>query len=74
MPLQTLRVGRWYLVANCPNCKTMIPVFRDLSNGQSRICGSYVLKCPRCRREGSYDVKHYQHHERRKSDIFIEIY
>jgi hypothetical protein len=68
-----LESGQWYLVSHCTRCQTVIPIFHDLSNGESELNGNYSLTCPRCNHSGVYKVEHYQHHDRRKPDILIEI-
>lgn len=64
--------GEWYLTVICNKCKVRIPVFRDLSGGQSQIVGGYSLACPECKHEGDYprdSVEHYQHSKRKRSDL-----
>ncbi len=68
-----LEPGKWYLVSACTSCRSLIPIFHDLSNGESELNGSYSMTCPRCNHSGVYSVEHYQHHDRRKPEILIEI-
>jgi RNase P subunit RPR2 len=58
--------GEWYLVVTCDSCKSMLKLFRDLSNGTSKLSGNYILTCPECQHEGAYNidrVERYQHLE-----------
>jgi RNase P subunit RPR2 len=62
--MYSLRSGKWYLRFVCKNCERTQVLFPDLSNGQSKISGSYIVKCPDCRYEGRYDsenIERYQH-------------
>jgi hypothetical protein len=68
-----LELGQWYLVSTCTRCQNLIPLFHDLSNGESELNGSYSLTCPRCNHSGVAKAEHYQHHDRRKPEILIEI-
>jgi len=65
--------GEWYIVITCSNCNSKVKLFRDLNNGTSNHKGSYVVTCPKCKHQGSYDGERYQHRERRKRDILIDI-
>ncbi len=69
----TLRLGQWYIVAVCTNCKTPIPVCDDLTEGKSELKGRHYLTCPRCKRSGEYDAQHYQLQEGRKPEILIIV-
>jgi hypothetical protein len=73
MPYIRLTFGRWYLVVTCTKCETMVPVFHDLCQGESLAQGHYFLTCPKCKEAGIYRVERYQHRERRKPEIFIDI-
>jgi hypothetical protein len=42
-------------------------LFRDLNNGQGNIDGVFVVTCPRCGRDKSLPIEHYQHSEREKA-------
>ena len=68
-----LKFGHWYIAVRCPNCQTVTALFADASNGQSELNGSYFMRCPRCKQVGDYDAQHYQHSERRKSALRIQI-
>ena len=68
-----LKPGEWYLTALCKHCNLLIVVFRDLNRGQAQIGGCYTIDCGRCRRVGTYDVVRYQHQERRRPELRIEI-
>ena len=71
MPLSDCEPFKWYLVITCENCGHKQVLFRDLSNGTSRIRGTYKQQCEKCQHVGYYDddqVERYQHIvERRKN-------
>jgi hypothetical protein len=63
-PLSGLTPGVWYLIITCESCHTRHPLFRDLSNGKSRIKATYRWTCPSCGHESSYDsdgIERYEH-------------
>jgi len=57
----SLRPGEWYVAAVCTNCKTLIPLFCDLTEGTSDLKVNYVLTCPQCKTEGAHEAQHYRH-------------
>lgn len=62
--LSGLTPGEWYLIIACENCETKHPLFRDLSQGESKIQGTYRWTCPGCGHENAGDsdrVERYQH-------------
>jgi ssDNA-binding Zn-finger/Zn-ribbon topoisomerase 1 len=57
----TFREGEWYIAAACPNCKKLIPIFRDLTEGTSKFASnSYQLTCPQCQRKGVFESQRYK--------------
>jgi len=56
----TLRDGEWYIAAACPSCKSLVPIFRDLTKGTSKVSTSYLMTCPECRRKGVFESQRYQ--------------
>ena len=69
--LPKLTVGQWYIVVTCDGCKCKILLFNDLNEGRSKLRGSFVVICPRCQREASMAVEHYQHSETGK--LFLAL-
>ncbi len=69
MSLVILRLGQWSIVAVCRNCKTLIPVFDDLTELKSELKTGSYLTCPQCKHSCRYDTQHYQLQERRKPEI-----
>lgn len=67
------KVGQWYLSVTCDKCNSKLLVFRDLNNGEGYVDGVFVMTCPHCKCERTLPIEHYQHRERRKPDICIEI-
>ena len=64
--------GRWYLVYLCKGCHQKQILFPDLTDGKSKLNASYVVRCPRCHHEDSYDSEHierYQHPETAKRAV-----
>jgi hypothetical protein len=64
MPLSDCQPGEWYLVVTCTNCKTVAPLLRDLSKGESKITATYTWRCPICQHVDQYDsgeINRYQH-------------
>jgi hypothetical protein len=41
----------------------MIFLFRDLTGGKGSLNATYRVTCPRCRHQGEYEGRHYQHGE-----------
>ena len=68
-----LRFGQWYIAVVCSNCETLTALFVDATEGRSQLNGSYFMKCPRCKQVGDYDVQHYQHRERRRTALRLQI-
>ncbi len=67
------KFGEWYLSVTCPGCKCRSLIFRDLNEGRGSINGCVGIICPRCKSAQILPVEHYQHRERRKPDVSIEI-
>ena len=68
-----LTLGKWYVAVLCTNCETLTALFADDSEGRSELHGSYLMKCPRCKQVGDYDAQHYQHRERRRTALRLQI-
>jgi uncharacterized protein YbaR (Trm112 family) len=67
----TFRDGEWYIAAACPNCKKLIPIFRDLTNGASKICTSYIITCPECRQKGVFESQRYKSSSGELREVFV---
>jgi hypothetical protein len=63
----SLKPGEWYLAVTCAYCCELIPMVRDLNHGQSKLSGSYIVTCPKCKQPGAFEARHYQHQERRRA-------
>jgi len=62
--MHTLQPGNWYLIYVCNGCQKRQVLFPDLSDGKSKINASYIVDCPACGHNDSYDSEHierYQH-------------
>ena len=57
----TFRDGEWYIAAVCPNCRKLVPIFRDLTEGTSKFCTSYQITCPECKQRGVFESERYRH-------------
>lgn len=68
-----LRFGQWYVAVVCSYCETLTALFVDASEGRSQLNGSYLMKCPRCKQVGDYQAQHYQHQERRRTALRLQI-
>jgi hypothetical protein len=67
----TLQAGTWYLVIACTYCEQRIILFRDLTEGKSELSGTCSsLTCPKCKREFTNKVQHYQHIDARSRQRF----
>ena len=51
--------GQWFIVVTCEQCRTMIYLFPDLTNGKSSLNASYEVICPHCHHGGIYDGQHH---------------
>ena len=51
--------GTWYVVVTCDRCERDIFLFRDLTKGKGNLQASYIVKCPFCLKDGSYNGRHY---------------
>src|SRR3977135_1259555 len=46
--LATLQPGKWYIIGTCSHCTARMPLFEDLSEGKSKLVGTFVTRCPAC--------------------------
>jgi hypothetical protein len=53
--------GVWYIVVTCKHCKSILFLFRDLTEGKGSLSATYSVMCPLCRLKGEYEARHYQH-------------
>jgi hypothetical protein len=68
------QLGRWYIAVTCEKCKSKLVLFPDLTEGKSDLQRSgYSLICPRCKDLTDGKAEHYQHRERRRPALLIEI-
>ncbi len=58
-------VDQRYQVLTCESCKRKILLFRDSSNGNANIGGSFALICPQCGGKASLDAQRSQHYQKR---------
>jgi hypothetical protein len=66
------KFGSWYLVTACTHCEQRIILFRDLTEGKSELSGTQSTQiCPKCDREFTSRLEHYQHIERRDNRRFF---
>jgi len=61
---------KWYIVITCEKCGSKQAIFRDLTEGKSKIRATYPHECEECKHFACYDddrIERYQHIvERRK--------
>jgi DNA-directed RNA polymerase subunit RPC12/RpoP len=53
--MHTLTPGAWYLMFICSDCSTRQVLFRDLSDGTSRLMATYTVTCQNCGHKAAYD-------------------
>ncbi|MDX6383517.1 MAG: hypothetical protein QOK48_1090 [Blastocatellia bacterium] len=61
--MHTLTPGAWYLMFTCSGCSDRQVLFRDLSDGKSRLMATYTVTCQNCGRKATYDsasIERYQ--------------
>ena len=62
--MYALTPGTWYLRYTCEGCQSPQVLFPDMSNGTSKINGTYAVECPECAHPGAYEsenIERYQH-------------
>jgi hypothetical protein len=53
--------GEWYISVVCAHCSHRILLFKDSSEGKSKLLGTrFRIMCPKCKKEGSFIGEHYQ--------------
>lgn len=57
--LDDITPGHWYLVITCDSCRTKLALFRDLSEGNGTLRGTYMLTCPKCGHDGEFQARHH---------------
>lgn len=60
MPIEP-EVDSWYIIVTCAECKALVFLFRDLTNGKGSLNASYCVTCPSCHHHGEYEARHYRH-------------
>jgi len=60
-PLATLEPGHWFIVGTCSNCNAKTPLFQDLTEGKSKLVGTFVMRCPECDMVADLTPEHYFH-------------
>jgi len=53
--------GSWYVVVTCENCKSLLYLFRDLTEGKGSLSATYSVTCPSCLHKGEYEARHHKH-------------
>jgi hypothetical protein len=61
LPLFALKAGCWYIMIRCPNCKALLPILRDLTEGTGTLKGIYSLECPKCNHKAEGEPERYYH-------------
>jgi hypothetical protein len=59
--LFTLQPGQWYIQGTCAKCGHKLTLFPDLSEGTSKLFGSYWLVCPDCNQQREFQPVRYFH-------------
>jgi len=52
MPIEP-EVGSWHIVVTCEHCRSILYLFRDLTEGEGSLNATYCVKCPRCLQKGN---------------------
>lgn len=61
LPLFTLQPGQWYIQGRCAECGLTLTLFHDLSEGRSKLYGSYLITCPKCNQQREFKPVKYFH-------------
>jgi hypothetical protein len=57
----SMEFGKWYIVGTCSHCGGRMPLFEDLSEGKSKLVGTFVTRCPKCDMQTDLKPEHYLH-------------
>lgn len=62
--MRTLTPGAWYLIFLCRDCNTRQVLFRDLTEGKSKLTATFTVACPGCHHKATYqgeEIERYHH-------------
>ena len=59
MPIEP-KIGVWYVVVICKHCRSILYLFRDLTEGKGSSSATYCVRCPECRQKGEYKARHHK--------------